>query len=456
MHIIRRKVVLLCLISAKFNLDKHFLNMSNLAIYGGKPVRTKKFPAYRVIDEQEKEAVCRVLDSGVLSRYLGAWHEDFYGGPEVRLLEKEWAVYFGVKHAISVNSCTSGLQCAVGALGISPGDEVIVSPYSMCASATMPLWYGAVPVFADIEQEYFCLDPKSIEDKITSKTKAIIAVDIFGQPINAEAINKIAKKHNLKVIEDCAQAIGAKNGTKMAGTLCDLGVYSLNYHKHIHAGEGGIVVTNNDDLAEKVRLIRNHAEAVVENKGNKDLINMVGCNFRLTEIQAAIARVQLGKLDYLLKARIENCEYLSEKLSQFPGISSPKVRANCKHVYYVQPFLFDESVIGVTRDKFIEAVKAELPVTELRETEGVKLGCGYVKPLYLLPLFQKKIAFGDHHYPFNLSDTSYTKGICPVAEGAFEKRLFTHELMRPPMTKEDLDDVVKAFEKVYMLKSDLK
>lgn len=434
--------------------------MSSLAILGGNPIRTKKFPAYRVIGEEEKAAVAKVLDSGVLSRYLGAWHEDFFGGEEVRAFEKEWAEYFGVKHAIAVNSCTSGLQAAVGAAGIEPGDEVIVSPYTMAASATVPLWYGAIPVFADVEPEHFCLDPESVRARITPRTKAIIIVDIFGQPYNADAINAIAKEHNLIVIEDCAQAPGAKYHGKFAGTLGDMGVYSFNYHKHIHTGEGGMVVTNDDRLAERLQLIRNHAEAVVEKKGVADLTNMVGSNFRLTELQAAIGRAQLRKLPGLLEERIKNCNYLAEKLSTFPGIHSPKIRENCEHVYYIQPFLFDEEIVGVSRDVFIEAVKAELPTTELRESEGKQMSCGYVKPLYLLPMFQKRIALGSKGYPFVSpfydGTVSYEKGICPVVESLHEKKLFSHDYMRPPATQADLDDVVAAFAKVYELRQELK
>ncbi len=420
-----------------------------LAINGGDPVRVKPFPAYNTIGPEEKEAVTRVLDSGILSNYLGCWHENFYGGPEVKALEKEWAEYFGVKHAVAVNSCTSGLYCAVGAIGIEPGEEVIVSPYTMTASAVAPLIYNAIPVFADIEEDCFCLNPVSVEQQITSRTRAIIVVDIFGQPYDAEIINEIAKKHGLKVIEDCAQAPGAMYKGCFAGTLGDIGVYSLNYHKHIHCGEGGIVVTDNDELAERVRLIRNHAEAVVEAKGVEDITNMIGFNYRMTEIEAAIARCQLQKLPKLLSIRQQNCKHLEEKLSAIPVIIPPKIRHNCTHSYYAQPFKFREDLAGVARNSFIEAVKAELPISELRESEGTLISCGYCKPLYLQPLFQKKTAYGADGYPFCLGNYDYSKGLCPVTERMYEKELFTHDLMHPGMTTADLNDVVGAFYKVW-------
>jgi len=425
--------------------------MNILAINGAKKVRTKPFEAYNTIGKEEEEAALRVLRSGKLSTFLGTWHDDFYGGTEVRALEEEWATYFGARHAISVNSATSGLFCAVGAAGIEPGDEIIVSAYTMSASAVAAIVYGAIPVFADIEEDYYCLDAKSIEKLITPKTKAIIVVDIFGQVYDVDAINSLAKKHNLIVIEDAAQAPNASLNGKYAGTFGDMGVYSLNYHKHINTGEGGIIVTDNDELADKLYLIRNHAEAVLDARGiksSKELINMVGFNYRLSEIHAAIAREQLKKLPDLLEARIENADYLNEKLSHINFLKTTAIRKNSTHAFYVQALQFDENIAGVDRARFVNALKAELPPTKLREESDVLIGAGYVKPLYLQPMYQEKIAFGSGGYPFNLTTRTYEKGLCPVTELMHEKKLITHELMRPPANKDDLDDVVEAFYKV--------
>lgn len=434
--------------------------MSVLAINGGEKARKKLFPAHNPIGEEEKIAVEKVLDKGKLSRFLGCWHEDFYGGDEVRTLEKEWAEKFGVKYAVSVNSATSALYCAVGAAGIGPGDEVIVSPYTMTASASAALVYNAIPVFADIEEDYYCLDPNSVEERITERTKAIVVVDIMGQPYDADRINAIAKKHNLIVIEDAAQAPGAMYKCKYAGTLGDMGIYSLNYHKHIHSGEGGIIATDDDELANRLRLIRNHAEAVVEDMEYANLINMIGFNYRMTEIEAAIAREQLKKLDGLLEARLKNVEYLSKRLEEIPCLEAPKVREHSKNAFYVHALKYNKEIAGVSREKFIEAVRAELPCFEMRETEGPKVGCGYVKPLYLQALYQKLVGFGDKGCPFKCSmyegTLNYSKGICPVCEDMYFEKVITNEFIVPSMKIEDMNDVVEAFKKVWENRGDLK
>lgn len=431
--------------------------MAKLAIHGGEPVRNKDFPGYNTIGVEEKKAVERVLDSGILSKFLGAWTKDFYGGEEVLALEKEWAKKFKVKHALSVNSNTSGLIAAVGSIGIEPGDEVIVGPASMAISAIAPLFWGGIPVFADVEDQYYILDPKSIEAKITPKTKAIIVVDIFGHPYNRDAINAIAKKHNLKIIEDCAQAPGATYNGDYAGSLGDVGVFSLNYHKHIHCGEGGIVVTNDDEIAERIALIRNHAESAVGAKEVENLINMVGFNFRMTEIEAAISREQLKKLDKLVEKRIETVNYLRNKLLQIPAITGGGQAPGAKHVYYVLPFNFNSELAGVHRNIFIQAVRAELQGDcKYREGEGPLIGYGYVKPIHLQPIFQKKIAFGSKGYPFNLGNPSYTKGTCPVYEELHSDRIIHTTMFGPHFSNQDLDDVANAFFKVWENRHTLK
>lgn len=423
--------------------------MAQLAINGGEPVRTEPFPDYVTIGEEEKTAVMKVLDSAVLSKYLGTWSPDFYGGPKVRQLEQEWRKYFKIKHAVSVNSATSGLYAAVGAAGIGPGDEVIVSPYSMTASATAALVYGGIPVFADIDPDIFCITPESIRARITPSTKAIIAVDIFGHPADMNEIMEIAREHNLVVIEDAAQAPGAKYHGRYAGTLADMGVYSLNYHKTIHCGEGGIVVTDNEELAERLQLIRNHAEVVVKNKGVKNIVNMIGYNYRMTEIEAAIAIEQLKKLENLLTPRIAAAEYLTEHLSGIKGIVPPRVRVGVRHGYYVYSLRYDADIVGVPREKFVSALNAE----------GIPMVSGYVEPIYLEPCYQQRIAFGKHGFPFTYSGykgtVDYHKGICPVTERMHYKELMYTNLCHANLTPRDLGDVTAAISKVYENRKEL-
>ena len=426
--------------------------MRDLALLGGAPVRKHQFPAYKVIGREERDAVISVLDSGILSRYIGADHDDFMGGEQVRKFEAEWAEALSSRHALAVNSATSGLYAAVGALGIGPGDEVIVSPYTMMASATAAVVYNAVPVFADIDPNTFCLSVESIKEKISPRTKAIIVVHIFGHPADMDPIMELAESNNIAVIEDAAQAPFAMYKGRPLGSVGNIGVFSLNYHKHIHTGEGGIVTTNNSELAERISLIRNHAEAVVGKRNVKNIVNMVGFNFRMGEIEAAIGSCQLKKGPSLIDQRCTNVAYLEAKLNGMPGLTFQTCPDDIRHVYYVHPIKFDAKELGISREIFVAALRAELPETKLREGEGALIGAGYVRPIYLEPMYQNQIAFGEKGYPFTNPNykgkANYEKGICPEAEKAHFETLITHELMRPPMSEADLDDVVSAFQKV--------
>lgn len=413
-----------------------------LALFGGEKLIVAPFKPYNSIGREEVEAAREVIESGVLSKFLGAWHEDFYGGPKVREFESACAAYFGVKHAVTVNSWTSGLIAAVGAIGIEPGDEVIVSPWTMCASATAILHWNAIPVFADIEDETFNLDPKSVEANITPQTKAIMAIDIFGHSADMEALMAIADKYGLKVISDTAQAPGAYYKGKYAGTLAHVGGYSLNYHKHIHTGEGGVLVTDDDEIAERLQLIRNHAEAVVGGKGVTNLANMLGYNFRLGEIECAIGIEQLKKLRGLVAGRQHLANRLSEGLSNLRGLRPPVVRPDCTHVYYTYPILLDTAALGVSSQQLHEALRAE----------GVPVGKQY-QNLHLLPMYQQKIAYGSHGFPWTSDicrrEVDYSKGICPVAEGLNESGFLILGMCAFDYTDADIDLLIEAFRKVW-------
>jgi dTDP-4-amino-4,6-dideoxygalactose transaminase len=423
---------------------------SKLALLGGQPTITKPFKQYNPIGLEELQAAKEVIESGVLSQFIGAWHPDFLGGPKVREFESQCASYFGVKHAITVNSWTSGLIAAVGAIGIQPGDEVIVPPWTMCASATAILHWNAIPVFADIDPKTFCLDPKSVESNITPYTKAIMAVDIFGQSADMDALMAIAKRHGLKVISDTAQAPGAKYKGQFAGTLADVGGFSLNYHKHIHTGEGGILVTNDDEIAKRLQLIRNHAEAVVEGMGVTDLSNMVGYNFRLGEIECAMGISQLKKLQKYLESRQHIAQLLNEKLGSLDGLTTPYKTPDCTHAYYVYPMILDIEKLGISRDRLVKALQAE----------GLSgLGSGY-QNVHLLPLFQNKIAYGSNGFPWTSDickrEVEYTKGICPIAEKLHDETYLGFAMCLHDLTDENVETIVEAFYKVWANMDELK
>jgi len=427
-----------------------------LALHGGSPVRTKPWLDNLTIGEEERRAACEVIATGYLSLFEGVHAPDppfsFWGGPYVQRLEQAWADYYGARYAVSLNSATSGLMAAIGALGIGYGDEVIVSPYTMTASASCVLIYGAIPIFADVQQQTGCLDPASIEARMTERTKAIVVVHQFGIPADMDPIMAVARERGMRVIEDCAQAHGAKHQGRFVGTIGDIGVFSLNANKAIQTGEGAVCVTNDAQLRYRLALIRNHGEAVVEAASYEPITNIVGFNFRLTEIAAAMALEQLKKLDRFTARRRDYVQALSEALSPYPFLLPPPRCSHaawgadgcgtCLSTYYVYPMRFLSERCGLTRAEFTRLVRAE----------GIRLVEGYLRPLYLQPLYQTKQAF-KHGYPFTAPvnqaiRTNYERGACPMAEYLYEHEMLINEHVRPPHTLEDVMDIARAIQKV--------
>ncbi len=422
--------------------------MSKCAILGGKPVREKAIPWVGTMGKEEKEAVLEVMDTGVLSDFLANSGDKFLGGKKVKELEAAFAERFHSRHAISVNSATTALHTAVAACGIGPGDEVLVSPYTMVASASAILMNGGIPVFVDIDENTYTMNPSLIERWITPRTKAILTVNIFGFPGYLKEIRAIADKHGLLLIEDNAQAPGATvNGTE-AGTIGDIGIFSLNYHKIIQSGEGGVLVTDSDELAWKCQLIRNHGEVALDELNDMETA-VLGNNYRMSELHAAIGIEQLKKLDLFLESRRMLAARLSKALKEIRGLTGVFLPEGYTHSYYLYPIKFDRNEWKISRKLFADAVSAE----------GFPLGVGYVKPIYLMNLYRHKHIINEKStFPFSMVDKltqEYQKGLCPVVERMHYEELVTADVCRLPYTENDIDDFVEALEKVRSAQDEL-
>ncbi|MCR5205009.1 MAG: DegT/DnrJ/EryC1/StrS family aminotransferase [Lachnospiraceae bacterium] len=421
--------------------------MNKCAILGGKPVREEPIPWMSTMGKEESEAVLDVMKSGVLSSFLANSGDQFLGGPRVRQIEEDFCKRFGSKHAISVNSATTALHTAVAACGIGPGDEVLVSPYTMVASASAILMNCAVPIFVDIDPDTYTINPDEIEKWITPHTKAILTVNIFGLPSNLPRIMDIAKKHNLFVIEDNAQSPGATINGSEAGTIADIGVFSLNYHKIIHSGEGGIILTNNDELARMCQLIRNHGEVALDEENDMEAV-VLGNNIRMSELHAAVGIEQLKKLDHFLSERRILAQKIDKGLNERIGLKAAYVPKGYTHSYYVYPIQFDAEKWGISRGAFARAM----------EKEGFPLGVGYVKPIYLMNLYKHKRVFNQTTYPFKFIEKptqDYKKGLCPVVEAMHYEKLLTADICRYPFKENDIDDFFTAIDKIWEERKDI-
>ena len=344
------------------------------------------------IGEEEKQAVMQVLESGQLAQ-----------GPRVNEFEDRFAAWCGTRFAVAVSSGTTALHVALLAHGIGPGDEVITTPFSFIASANCILYAGATPVFADIEPDYFMLDPQDVEKKITPRTKAIIPVHLFGQAADMAGLSALADKYNLAIIEDACQSHGAKfHGQTVGawGTAC----YSFYPTKNMTTIEGGMITTDDEGVAERARLLRNHGSP------KRYLHESLGFNFRMTDLQAAIGLTQLKKVDQWNRLRQKNAAYLSNKLAGLPGIRVPKVREGCEHVFH------QYTIRAENRDALLEKLAAK----------GIGVGVYYPIPIHQQPLYRQ---------------AGYNDSL-PVSEAASLSVLSLP--VHPALTQPELDEIVAA------------
>jgi perosamine synthetase len=400
---------------------------------------------YNSYGKEEELAALKVIRSRKLSDFLARPGKNFKGGKNVKKFEQQCQKIFKTKYAIAVNSWTSGLIAAAGAIDLNPGDEVIVTPNTMSATISSILHWGAIPVFCDVEDKFFNIDHKKITKLISKKTKAIFVVDIYGHPCNYKEIFSIAKKNKLYVVSDNAQSPGAYYNKKLSSSISDIGGISLNYHKHIHTGEGGVIFTNDKNLYYRCCLIRNHAEAIIASDNKiKNYSNLVGHNFRFGEIEAALGLVQLKKLKKKVARRQYIANYLNKNLRKYEWLRLPKVEKNCTHSYYIYPIVLDTQKVKGERDFIINQFKKI-------NIEGITRG--YL-PSNLLPVFLKKIAFGKKNYPWSMNKNKkyiYKKGTCPIAEDLYFNSLICFEMCRFQLDNNDLIKFTKVFTKILDL-----
>ena len=403
--------------------------MANLAINGGKPVREKPFIKWPIYNDRERELLLNVLEShdwGIIS------------GDKNREFEEKFSKFQDAKYTITVCNGTVALRIALFAAGVGPGDEVIVPSYTFVATATTVIESNAVPVFADIDENNFNIDPNSVEQLINERTKAIMPVHFGGAPADMDKIMEIARKHNLVVIEDAAQAQGSEWRGKKVGTIGDAGTFSFQLSKNMTAGEGGAIVTNDSTINDKIRSFYNCGR-----KPNNPwyLHFEIAGNYRITEFQSAILLAQLEREAENIAIRNRNAKYLDELLSGIDGIEPIIYPDHVKSSYYLYIFKYDKSAFsGLPKDKFVSALDAE----------GIPVIAGYPFPLYKQPIFRDK-KFWPNGCPLSChlynGEIDYTRINHPISEKACETGIWFPNLVMHG-NKSDIEDIAEAIEKI--------
>jgi perosamine synthetase len=410
--------------------------MEQLAIDGGTPIRTKN-PIIEtdVFEQEEYDALMNVAKSKKLRRAEAALE-----------YERSIAEWFGVNHAIAVSSGTTALHIALAAFGIGPGDEVIVTPYTFVASITAVLEQNAIPIFADVDPIHLTLDPDDVERRITPRTKAIIPVTISGTPVDMDPLMQLAKKHNLWILEDACQSLGARYKGKLVGTMGHVGVFSSITGKITNTGEGGFVITNDTDLFEKMWGYMDFSRRRSLGPASKYHWDLPCTNYRITNMQAAIGIQQMKRAWNMIEKRTENAHYLSEKLAGVPGIVLPAEPSWGDRVYFYYLVRLLPEVLGTDMLNFAVAL-AEEGVYNLNYLSTTR----WMIPQHLEPLFVNKAGYGGTKCPFECpwyeGHVEYYEGLCPVAEKACEE-VFWLASVHPLLDKQDLDDVAAAVRKV--------
>jgi len=373
--------------------------MSKLALFGGEPLFKNERPLEDRWPEtlpEDLEAINRVIESG---QFLGINH------PEIEAAEKEISEYFNVDYVLLMGSGTASLHAAVAAAGCVPGDEVIVPALTFLASASAVLHHVCIPVFADIDPVTYNIDPKSVEAKITNRTRAIMAVDLHGLPADYESLRKIADKYNLVLIEDAAHAMGATYKGKKAGALGDVAGTSLMPVKQLATcGEGGIFFTNNVDFYNRASMVRSFGEVIQKDKPRAYNAFTLGWNYRINPIMAAFLRTQLKRLDHYTELFVSNGAYLSKGLSELPGIIPPHIPEGSTHVYHMYRIKFDPKAAGydVHPGRFAKAIE------DAMGAEGLPLRLYQNAPIPGQAMFRTKEGFGNG-VPWSLPGTNPIK-----------------------------------------------
>jgi perosamine synthetase len=390
-----------------------------LALHGGRPVRDTLLPYGRqAIDDADVEAVVAALRSDWLTT-----------GPMVDAFEAAFAEFVGAKYAVAVSSGTAALHAAMYAIGIQSGDEVIVTPMSFAASANCVVYQGGTPVFADVDPDTLLLDPAAVEARITPRTRAIIAVDYTGHPADYDSLCAIADKHGLVLVADACHAVGGSYKGGVIGTLAALNTFSFHPVKHFTTGEGGIITTPDADFARRMRVFRNHGITTDHRQRAEmggfyyEMVDL-GYNYRITDFQCALGISQLKKLPGSVQRRREIAAMYNTALANIAYVKPLKVREDVIHAYHLFMVRFDTEQLGISREEIYRALRAE----------NIGVNVHYI-PIHLHPYYRRTL--GTH------------EGLCPVAEAAY-RQLITLPIF-PQMTASDVDDVVRAIQKLESL-----